>query len=162
MRVKNLLPAKVKANLDAAIHAELFASNLYKHLANQLQSLGFFGAQKFFLAESTSELKHYQQIVDYQNDSGTVAKVPAVEAMNDVVTSLEDALKIAFSTEDQLGRDYLRWYGEADPVTQQFLLQFLAIQRKSVGEFGDLLARIGLAKGDNAGILQIDKELGEP
>ena len=47
------------------------------------------------------------------------------------------------------------------PVTQQFLLQFLAIQRKSVGEFGDLLARIGLVKGDNAGILQIDKELGE-
>ena len=46
-------------------------------------------------------------------------------------------------------------------VTQQFLLQFLAIQRKSVGEFGDLLARIGLVKGDNAGILQIDKELGE-
>ena len=65
MRVKNLLPAKVKANLDAAIHAELFASNLYKHLANQLQSLGFFGAQKFFLAESASELEHYQLIVDY-------------------------------------------------------------------------------------------------
>ena len=30
-----------------------------------------------------------------------------------------------------------------------------------VGEVGDLLARIGLLKGDNAGILQIDKELGE-
>ena len=48
-----------------------------------------------------------------------------------------------------------------EDVKQQFLLQFLAIQRKSVGEFGDLLARIGLVKGDNAGILQIDKELGE-
>ena len=161
MSVKNLLPAKAKANLDAAIHAELFASNLYKHLANQLQRLGFFGAQKFFLAESGDELEHYQRIVDYQNDSGTVAKMPAIEAMDDTVTSLEDALKIAYATEEQLGRDYLRWYGEADPVTQQFLLQFLAIQRKSVGEFSDLLARMERVKGDNAGILQIDKELGE-
>lgn len=161
MSVKPLLPAKVKANLDDAIHAELFASNLYKHLANQLQRLGFFGAQKFFLKESGDELEHYQRIVDYQNDSGAVAKVPAIEAMNDTVSSLDDALQIAYATELQLGRDYLRWYGEADPVTQQFLLQFLGIQRRSVGEFGDLLARLGLAKGDNAAILIIDKELGE-
>jgi ferritin len=43
---------------------------------------------------------------------------------------------------------------------QQFLLQFLEFQRKSVGEYGDLLARIQLVDQDKAGMLLIDQELG--
>ena len=45
---KSLLSPEVKAALDEAIHAELYASNLYLHLANQLQRLGYFCAQAFF------------------------------------------------------------------------------------------------------------------
>lgn len=161
MPVKTLINPKVKANLDAAIHAELFAHNLYLHLANQLQRLGHFGAQKFFLGESSSEREHCLRIVGYLNDVGDCAKVPAIEAMSDKVSSLEDAIELAYRTEVTLYRDYVAWHAEADPVTQQFLLQFIEIQRQSVGEFGDLISRIGLAKGDNAAILIIDKELGE-
>jgi ferritin len=46
---KSLLSSEVKAALDEAIHAELYASNLYLRIANQLQRLGYFGAQAFFL-----------------------------------------------------------------------------------------------------------------
>ena len=38
MRVKNLLPAKVKANLDAAIHAELFAASRLDRKSTRLNS----------------------------------------------------------------------------------------------------------------------------
>ena len=76
------------------------------------------------------------------------------------MSSAGGCAQIAFSTEEQLGRDYLRWYGEADPVTQQFLLQFLAIQRKSVGEFGDLLARIGIVKGIMRGFCKSTRNSG--
>ena len=45
-------------------------------------------------------------------------------------------------------------------MTQQFLLQFLEIQRKSIGEYGDWLSRLDRTGDDECGILIIDKELG--
>ncbi len=39
-----IISANLKAVLDEAVHAELYAANLYKHIANQLQRLGYFGA----------------------------------------------------------------------------------------------------------------------
>ena len=160
---KSLLSPEVKACLDEAVHAELYAANLYKHIANQVQRLGYFGAQKFFLAESASELEHYQIHANYQNDSGTVAGIPAIEAMDEPIGTLRDAIETAYDTELQLEKDYIRWYSACtkDPVTAEFLLQFLRGQRKSVGEYGDLLARLDLAGDDRAALLQIDNELGK-
>lgn len=160
---KSLLSPEVKACLDEAVHAELYAANLYKHLANQLQRLGYFGAQRFFLAESASELEHYQIHANYQNDSGTVASIPAIEAMDEPIGTLRDAIETAYDTELQLEKDYVRWYSACakDPVTAEFLLQFLRSQRKSVGEYGDLLSRLDLAGDDRAALLQIDNKLGK-
>lgn len=162
MTPKMIISAELKSLLDEAVHAELYASNLYKHVANQLQRLGYFGATKFFLQESTDELAHYQRHVEFQNDVGTVAKVPAVEAMNESIATFSDAIELGYETELELYENYKDWYDRAssDPVVQQFLLQFLEIQRTSVGEYGDLLARIQLVDQDKAGMLLIDQELG--
>jgi ferritin len=158
-----IISANLKAVLDEAVHAELYAANLYKHIANQLQRLGYFGAQKFFLKESASELEHYQLHVNFQNDVGTVAKVPSIEAMNEPIKTLSDAIELGYETELELYENYKNFYEQAsgDPVVQQFLLQFLEFQRTSVGEYGDLLARIQLVDQDKAGMLLIDQELGE-
>lgn len=157
-----IISANLKAVLDEAVHAELYAANLYKHIANQLQRLGYFGAQKFFLKESASELEHYQLHANFQNDVGTVAKVPSIEAMNEPIKTLSDAIELGYETELELYENYKDWYEQAsgDPVVQQFLLQFLELQRTSVGEYGDLLARIQLVDQDKAGMLLIDQELG--
>jgi len=159
-----MLTKTMLKNLNDAIHSELFASNLYKHVANQLQRLGYFGAQKFFLSESSNELGHYQKIVDYINDRGLVATVPQIEMQEEKVTSLRDALAIGFDTEKTLSEDYSEWFKQAfaeDVVTAQFFLQFIEHQRKSVGEYGDLLARLDRAGANEAAILLIDQELGE-
>jgi ferritin len=157
-----IISQECKDMLDDAVHSELYASNLYKHIANELQRIGYFGTSKFFLKESADELAHYQVHVEFQNDVGTVAKVPMIEAMNESIKTLSDAIETGYETELQLYNDYKKWYGEAsdDPVVQQFLLQFLEIQRTSVGEYGDLLSRIQLVDGDKAGMLLIDQELG--
>lgn len=162
MLPKMIISAEHKNMLDDAVHSELFASNLYKHIANELQRIGYFGATKFFLNESADELKHYQIHVEFQNDVGTVAKVPLVEAMTDSIKTLSDAVELGYETEVELYNNYKDWYSQAssDPVVQQFLLQFLEIQRTSVGEYGDLLARIQLVDQDKAGMLLIDQELG--
>lgn len=161
MQVKNLLSAEDAKILRNAIHSELYASNLYKHLANQMQRLGFFGAQKFFASESATELEHYQKHVEFLNDMGAVASVPAIEAMTATIQGLPDAIKVAYDTEVQLGQDYARWHGEAKPMTAQHLLQFIEIQRESIGEYADIISRINIAGNDGCALLIIDKELGE-
>ena len=56
--------------------------------------------------------------------------------------------------------DYADWYARADVTTQQFLLQFIEIQRKSIGEYGDLISRLDRSGDDECGIIIIDQELG--
>jgi ferritin len=161
MPVSNLLDKSTEAMLNKAVHSELYASHLYKHVSNQMQRLGFFGTQKFFAGESADELTHYQRIADYMNDRGTTAKVPALEACTETVGGIVDAIELGYETELQLMNDYQDWYrGITCVITQQFLLQFLEIQRKSVGEYGDLLTRLKIVQDDAAGQLMIDKELG--
>lgn len=161
MQVKNQLSPEVEAILADAVHAELYASHLYKHVANQLQRMGYFGAQKFFLSESADELGHYQRHVDYINDRGGVAALPALADAVDPVGSLRDALELAYDTELTLQTNYAEWFGQVDVITQQHLLQFIEIQRKSVGEYGDLLARLDRIEGDACGVLLIDQEMGK-
>lgn len=164
MPVKSLLSKSVESMLNEAVHAELYASNLYKHVANQLQRVGYFGAQKYFAGESADELTHYQKLADYLNDRGTTAKIPAVEAMTESVGSLRDAIELAFQTELDLERNYSRWYKTVatdDPITAQFLLFYLEEQRVSVGKYGDLIARLDRAGDNEAALLMIDTELGE-
>lgn len=160
MTVKNQLNPEIETILADAVHAELFASHLYKHVANQLQRLGYFGAQKFFLSESSDELEHYQRHVDYVNDRGGVVALPALPDVTDTVADLRDALELAYDTEMALQDSYAQWYGQVDVITQQHLLQFIEIQRKSVGEYGDLIARMDRVDGDACGVLLIDQELG--
>ena len=145
----NLLDKATEAMLNKAVHSELYASHLYRHVSNQMQRLGF------------DELTHYQRIADYMNDRGTSAQIPMLEACTEKLTGIVDAIELGYETELQLMNDYENWYRNCDCViTQQFLLQFLEIQRKSVGEYGDLQARLKIVADDSCGLLIIDKELG--
>lgn len=159
--METLLKPKIKDLLNKSILSELYASNLYKHIANQLQRLGLFGSQKFFLKESAEELEHYQTIVNYVNDMGDVADMPQIPTMKDKVNSLSDAIEIAYETEVELMKHYQEAYELAedskDCITATFFIDFMQIQRKAVGQYGDLISRLKL----NGDIYQFDKELGK-
>lgn len=164
MPIKSLLSKGTMALFTNAISSELYASNLYKHIANQLQRLGYFGAQAYFLKESADELTHYQKLVDYINDMGDVAPLPAVPAIPDKIGNLLDALELAYETELSLLEDYKKFYEEVedkekDCVTGTFLIEFLQIQRSAVGEYGDLLARYNLNPNDPFEMDEYLKEL---
>lgn len=164
LAVKDLLTQKIKSRLEMSLHSELYASNLYKHLANQLQRIGYFGAQKYYLSESADELTHYQILVDFCNDMGWVAPMPSIEAIKTPIGSIEAALGAQYKAEYDLLKEYEEFYDiaeEQDCITGQFLLQFLEIQRKSVGEVGDLIARYNRCGSNEAAILEFDEYLGE-
>lgn len=162
----SLLKPEIKEWLDKSIHSELYASNLYKHLANQMQRAGYFGAQKYFEHESADELVHYGKLKDYMNDRQDVANIPMVEAFKNTVNTIGEALQIAYKAEFDLGNFYEDFYEEAeddysDCITATFIIEFLQIQRKSVGEYGDFISRYQRCGMNEAAILQFDEYLEE-
>lgn len=160
--LKKLINPTIEDMLQLAVHEELYASNFYKHLSVQCQRIGLFGAAKYFASESMEELEHYQCLAEYLNDRGTVAEIPSIMGMDETITGLAMALSLAYGLEVDLGNKYSKWYQAAstDPVTQQFLLKYIEIQRNSVGDYGDLLVRTDLAGDNMAAVLLIDQELG--
>jgi ferritin len=160
--VKNLLSPSMKKGLQKAIYAELYQSNLWKHIANNLQRLGYFGGQKYFLAESAEELTHYQVFVDFINDMGDVADVPKIDAIEDEIDSMAAALQVAYDMELDVYNQYKKFYEEADEedcAVGIFLQQFVTIQLKAVGAYGDLISRYNRCGTNEAAILEFDRYL---
>lgn len=145
MPIKSLLRSDIKKWLNKSGQSELYAHHLYIHLANQLQRIGYFGVQKYFEKESSDELMHYYKIRNFVNNMGDVLDMPSIEACEDKVSNIGDALQIFYDTEFDLLEQYKEFYKVAekneDCITSQFLLQFLQIQQESVGEAGDLLQK---------------------
>ena len=163
MLAKSLLTASMKKGLQDAVQVELQQSNLWKSLANQMQKLGFFGSQKYFLAESVEELTHYQMHVEFMNDMGDCAELPKIEAIADKVKNIGDALEIGYEIELDVYNQYKDFYEKAaddDVVVAQYLLQFLEIQRKAVGHYGDLLAKYKVAD-ETKEILEFDQHISD-
>ena len=163
MSVKSLLSPSMKKGMQEAVYIELYQSNLWKSLANQLQKLGYFGSQKYFLAESAEELTHYQMHVEFMNDMGDCADLPKIDAVNDKVKTIGDALEIGYEIELDVYNQYKDFYEKSaseDVVVAQYLLQFLEIQRKAVGHYGDLLAKYKVAE-ETKEILEFDQHIND-
>jgi ferritin len=161
--LKSLLSPSMKKGLQDAVYTELYQSNLWKSLANQLQRIGYFGSQKYFLAESAEELTHYQMHVEFMNDMGDCADLPKIDAITDKVTDIGDALEIGYNTEVDVYKQYKDFYEKAqdeDVSVAQYILQFIEIQRKAVGHYGDLLAKYKIAEATKE-LLEFDQHIND-
>ena len=67
-----------------------------------------------------------------------------------------DMLKTAFETERKLLTFYSDIYSAGDPIVQQVILDFIEIQRKAVGDYGDLISRLEIVKDDTCGLIIFD------
>jgi ferritin len=160
---KEFISKSLKGALFNLADLELYNSHLYKYVANWCQMMGYFGAQKHFLKESAEEIEHYQHVVDFLNDGGVLLDLGQVDAPTEKFTNLETVLMAAYEQEIYTEKQYAALAAKAmqeDHVVYEFALRVLKHQRKSVGEYGDLIARYTLVKDDACGILIIDKELG--
>jgi ferritin len=164
MLKQQLLDTACVATFEEAVGYELLHAQMYRHLASQMQGIGYFGAQKYFLAEIPEEQEHFQRHINFLNDMGVTIDIPEVPMYKKKIKTLEEAITMAYETELDLLKYYRKMAkteGFEYPEILQHLMQFLEIQLTTVGEYGDWLARIELAKDDACGLLFIDAEMGK-
>ena len=144
---QKLLSEKFIAMLNARGEDELNAEAMYRQIANIAQERGLFGFQSFCLKEAEQEAKHYQEIVNLLNDYGVCYeyKVRPLKISEDM--GLGELLLLAFQTESDL---YMNYQALADNCINtdakeygvfNFAIHKVDEQRKSVGEWGDIIAR---------------------
>lgn len=160
--MKSLLSPSEQKMVTKAMQNELTASLSYRQFAAVMKRLGYFGAAAFFDKESRDEMTHYVKWEDFGNDCGYLAEVPEPDSDYAKPTGLREAVAAAYEME----RDLLSFYSEqlnlADGcVLHPVLLEFIDVQRRAVGEYGDLLSTLDRAKDNPAAILMVDQQMKE-
>jgi len=160
MSMKSLLKTADKAKLNEAIVQELKAANMYKYFSTCMQRKGYFGSAAFFLNESNEELSHWKILADFMNDRGDEAEMGAIPAIEYSSDGIKDVFSHAFEAEAELEEFYTEFCeATKDHVVKEFLLKFIKIQRKAVGEYGDLLATLERCENNPAALLTFDLSL---
>jgi ferritin len=136
---------------------ELTASQTYLHLSNTMKTIGFFGAEKFFMNESNSEREHYNKLEVFMNDMNEQIEVRTLQAVNIEIDDLMEAFEHALEMEMNLLSQYEEAYKKSSPKLQALIHHFLELQVESVGEYGDLIARLSRTTEP----ILIDQELGK-
>lgn len=157
-----LLVNQFQFELEKRINGELVAEHMYRCLALSAQNIGFFGFQKFFEKEAEAEKEHFKKLTDICNDYGFRPKVTVGLTDNYETETPMDWLKTAYGAELKLFTEYSELYNQCkdrEPILAEALLFFLKEQRTSVGEFGDLIARLELCENNPAALLQFDSEI---
>lgn len=101
--------------------------------------------------------------VEFMNDMGDCADLPKIDAITDKVEDIGDALEIGYNIELDVYKQYKDFYKKAedeDVSVAQYLLQFVEIQRKAVGHYGDLLAKYKVAETTKE-ILEFDQHISD-
>lgn len=153
--MENLLNPKEIEMINDLGQMELEASQLYLHLANSMKSINFFGAASFFIKESNAEREHYSKLEDFMNNMGEQLEVRAISAVKSPVNELMEAFEKALEAEVDLLGEYEDAWEKGSPKVKVLINEFIQLQTESVGEYGDLIARLSRT---NEPIL-IDQEL---
>jgi ferritin len=140
--MENLLNPKEIEMINDLGQMELEASQLYLHLANSMKSINFFGAASFFINESNTEREHYSKLEDFMNNMGEQLEVRATSAVKSPVNELMEALEKALEAEIDLLGEYEDAWEKSSPKCKVLFNEFIQLQSDSVGEYGDLIARL--------------------
>lgn len=157
--MESILNNVEKRLLNVLAKEERTASATYEYFSNCMMEHGMKGAKKFFMAESKSELDHYNEIAKFMNDLGCEVDMPSVDSIDMELEGLGEILEASYEMEADLLKLYEDAYEEkgVTPKVKSFFQKMIDNQVKSVGEYGDLIARFSLV-GDN--VLLFDQELG--
>lgn len=159
MSLKSLLTTKERDTLNGAVKHELYASNFYLYAASCMQKQGYFGFQAFFDKEANDEREHYRKLRDIMNDLGEEADMPMIEEVEFENETLDAILMDAHDMEVDLLEYYEEAYEACSVKVKEAMLGFVKTQRKAVGEYKDILARLELCGDDKAARLLLDAEM---
>ncbi len=156
------LSPRIAEMLKAQIQRELNACFVYNTVAGWAAREGLLGASAFFKHQAEEEYEHFRRIADYLDQMNVEYQVGPVSPPEVSVSSLEEALRLGLSMEEENTRALLAIvqaaHEEQDWTTFQWMQWFVEEQREEEDTFRTLLDRLRLA---GPATLLIDAEMAQ-
>lgn len=153
----------MKKALDGQVELEAAASNSYLAMASWCETSGYEGASTYFYAQSNEERDHMLKVIHYINEMGSNAVIPSLKAPTGAYKSLEDVIKTALKSEQNVTKAIYKIVEiaqkERDHSTFAFLEWFVNEQAHEETKFEAILQKFDLIGRDKLAINEIDKVL---
>ncbi|MBC3194420.1 ferritin [Pseudonocardia sp. C8] len=143
---------KFHALLRDQVRSELTASQQYLAVAVWLDGQDLPRLAAHFYAQALEERNHAMSMVQYQLDNDLTATIPAIDAVQNEFTSVEEVVQLALTQEKQVTEQITTLArtarDEGDYLGEQFVQWFLKEQVEEVASMSTLLTIVRRAEGN--------------
>ncbi len=159
------MPEELEKLINEQVKNEINAGYIYLSMAAWFEAKNLPGFAKWMKAQSKEELGHAMKIFDYLYDRGakvSLLEIPAPGAeFNSSLNAFETALGHEQSVTKKINELYNLSVKLGDTASSVFLQWFINEQVEEEKTAEDIIARLKLVKEDSAGMLMLDRMLGE-
>jgi len=145
-----MISKKLEKIINIQIDKEYYSSNLYLSMAIWAETSGFNGSAQWFYAQADEERMHMLKFVEYLNDRGGKAIVPAIKQpphkFKDLKTVFNQVLEHEIFISQSINEIVALTIEEKDYSTHTWIQYFVTEQieeEKSVNEIIDRLKLVG-------------------
>jgi len=145
-----MISKKLEKIINIQIDKEFYSSNLYLSMAIWAETSGYNGSAKWFYAQADEERMHMLKFIEYLNDRGGKAIVPAIKQpphkFKDLKTVFNQVLEHEMFISQSINEIVALTIEEKDYSTHSWIQFFVTEQieeEKSVNEIIDRLKLVG-------------------
>lgn len=151
--------------LNNQINLEFYSSNMYLQMSSWAESKGFDGCAEFLSKHADEEMQHMKRLFTYVNETGSMARIGAIEAPIEEFDSIKDLFEKVYEHECLITKEINGLahtaFTNQDYSTFNFLQWYVAEQHEEEKTFKGILDKIEIIGEDGKGLFFIDKEIGQ-
>ncbi len=160
-----MLSETLLKRLNEQIALEAYSANLYLQMSSWCQHKGLNGCAGFLRAHSREEMGHMLRLVDYINETGSLAEIPEVSKppaeWEGIPAIFNKTLEHEQSITAKINELVDAALTEKDFSTFHFLQWYVAEQHEEEALFKTVLDRIDLVGTEGRGLFMLDDTIGK-
>jgi len=160
-----MLSETILQALTFQMNSEITNSIIYKNFSGIADYLALTGAATWFDKQSQEEYEHFNKFYKYICDQGHIPHLLSVPEQIPEMASIEElfrrTVELEYQTTQQLKQISILCDEVNDDQTYEMIFWYLKEQIEEESTVSKIYKRLSMVMGHGAGILAIDRELGE-
>lgn len=161
-----MLSKKTEDALNTQVNKEMYSGYLYMAMSAQCADMGLEGFASWFMVQFHEEMFHAMKIYNYIQDQGGKIALKAIAEPKAKFESVKDMVEATLAHEKIVTKSILDLVElakkEKDVATEVFLAWYVSEQVEEEKSANDILLKFKfVGKGDNPGLMFLDRALGE-
>lgn len=158
-----MLSSKIQSALNKQIELEASSSQYYLAMASWAEIQGFNGVSKFLYTHSDEERLHMLKLVQFINERGGKALIPALKQPPTTFKSVNEIFELILKHELQVTKEINSLVDsclkEKDYTTHNFMQWYVSEQIEEETLARRILDKLKLIGGDKGGLYLFDRDL---